>query len=138
MQNSKKRESQKIVRGLIDGSMAIDRMKREIRMIVGMVLSFAKAELMNSPKKNRSILSFNNRDWEVEDNGNGNWVISCFVKSGRALELAYSSDGDVFFSEQTQAIWETLFQFVDLVRECYPSIEKRWQFLLKAAAAKKD
>lgn len=109
------------MQGLIDGSKAINQMKQEVKMIVRMVRSLA---LACSFEKRKLSVIYDNCEWEIDDQGNGQLTFKCRVYLGDSLMLAYSSKNNYFQLETVPAVYEALPYLVSLVRSHLPSIEK--------------
>jgi hypothetical protein len=126
-------DAKEIVDGLINGSRAIDQMKKDVNSVVRMVIGFVELERKSFVTKHVGF-TFETHKWEISNHFDET-VVRCHVDLGFAWSLAYSSHkGEIpFKSYMAQAVYEGLPLLVEGVMKAYPNIDKRWQYLLDAA-----
>jgi hypothetical protein len=134
-------EGKELVQKLIDGSAAIDRMRKEIDSVVGMVLGF----LYESHDFSRfhfatEVFSSEKCVWRVMRDGYEHVRVACRLRrsyglDSYGLEMAYSNIPGVvtFKCYDVKEVHDGLAVFVKGMAERFPEIEKAWRPLLDAA-----
>jgi hypothetical protein len=127
-----------ITTALLNGSRNIDKMREEIRQLISMVIGFTLKSLENGE---RFEGTFTSTDYEYE------WTIflkkgcvsspeiKCWKKnSGDKPLLEYTSDRRIsIYTDNVQAVYESLPLFVEGMMKNFPHITEEWQFLIDAS-----
>ncbi len=123
-----------VIQGMLRGKEEIDRMKREIETIVGIILNLLRNEKPPNVFE-PAFFPFKKCEWKIEAiRERKGFEISCWVGQCREIAALYSINECLPFSfKSTQLIHESLPVFVEGVMKTFPEIEKRWQYLLNAA-----
>jgi len=129
-------DGNEIIHKLIVGSEAIDRMRKEIDLVVRMILGFSHGVAWKD-----ELVRFEGKDgfWEIryKQRSMQNLKAECWIVSVTAvMELAYDTQ-DFRFAQVplrfVKAVYGMLPLFVEgMAKEC-PQLDKSWQPLLDAA-----
>jgi hypothetical protein len=124
-----------IVKGILSGSAAIDRMRKEVDDVVRIIDGLLKNEL---PIDFNTKFTSERSEWSIRkhplNGGKVYFEVKCCIRLSLGWQSGYSLRGEVpFHSENVQEVHECLPDFIQGVAKEFPSIEERWQFLLKAA-----
>lgn len=128
----KKMEGKELVEKLLRGSENIDRMRKEIKSVVLMVLGFVK----NNWSTGETYVSGGCK-WIVGRDCDNAMQIECWVDPHPSfVGPAYTTSGNLpILLRNVQAVYGGLPVLIEGIAKTFPALKKLWQPLLDAADA---
>ena len=123
---------------LIQGSYAIDRMKKEARELISMVIGFAKLTNKHNGVTSRTIHHSETCEWRIAidfkslDHSLWKIEVECYTKHSYGLASAYTNT-NLFLNKSVQIVYEDLDTFVNAINTLLPDIENYWEYVIKAS-----
>ncbi len=136
-----------IVRQLLDGSEALNQMKKEIDAIVKMVVGMVReSDIMrwkydhdSTPTgRLREVFHSDDCEWEIAFNDERKFDVECrligtICKKGDVMNYVYSTRRQGIELCYIQEVHRCLPVFIEKMAEAFPNLKERWQPLLDAA-----
>jgi hypothetical protein len=130
-----------IAQQLLKGSTNVDRMEKEIKQLISMVIGFAKHAL-TIPAEDNYLFKSETCTWRISCPTGSSYNSTRYLKDiavvgvgGPHFGVSYNSEiGVTIGKDDIIAIYNDLDTFVNGMIEIFPKIENHWNYIIEASA----